>query len=244
MQIDWWTLGLQTINFLVVVWLLSRFLYRPVRRIIDEREAADRKLSEEAQAKADEAEKAREAYEGKLAEFAEEQRRKEAELQRAMEGERDAALKDAREEADAMLSEARATLDREREDALSKLQSDIAGLAADLARKALVSGAGQNAALQQADAYFDGLSPKDLADLQHDIAEPGTQVTVVTAEPLGADMQSSWRTGLANRFGGQVTVSFSVDPSILGGADIHFPHAVLNLSVAQRLKDAVDGMKV
>ncbi|WOJ91330.1 hypothetical protein RZS28_08775 [Methylocapsa polymorpha] len=39
MRFDWWTFGLQTINFAVLVWLLHRFLYKPVLRIIDARRA-------------------------------------------------------------------------------------------------------------------------------------------------------------------------------------------------------------
>lgn len=34
MRIDWSTLALQTINVVVLVWLLSRFLFRPVSDII------------------------------------------------------------------------------------------------------------------------------------------------------------------------------------------------------------------
>ena len=34
MRFDWWTLALQTVNFAVLVWLLHRFLYRPVLRMI------------------------------------------------------------------------------------------------------------------------------------------------------------------------------------------------------------------
>lgn len=34
MQLDPWTLSLQTLNALVLVWLLTRFLYRPVTAII------------------------------------------------------------------------------------------------------------------------------------------------------------------------------------------------------------------
>ena len=40
MQIDWWTLGLQTVNALVLIWLLSRFLFRPIASILAEREVA------------------------------------------------------------------------------------------------------------------------------------------------------------------------------------------------------------
>lgn len=42
MTIDWWTLGLQTVNVLVLVWILARFLFRPVARIIADRQAAAR----------------------------------------------------------------------------------------------------------------------------------------------------------------------------------------------------------
>src|SRR3546814_21092072 len=35
MHFDWWTLALQTVNFAIPVWLLQRFLYKPVLRLID-----------------------------------------------------------------------------------------------------------------------------------------------------------------------------------------------------------------
>lgn len=44
MRIDWSTLALQTVNVVVLVWLLSRFLFRPVSDIIAKRQAAARKL--------------------------------------------------------------------------------------------------------------------------------------------------------------------------------------------------------
>jgi F-type H+-transporting ATPase subunit b len=39
MLIDWFTVFAQTINFLILVWLLRRYLYRPVLAAIDAREA-------------------------------------------------------------------------------------------------------------------------------------------------------------------------------------------------------------
>ena len=40
MQIDWWTLGLQTVNALVLIWLLAHFLFRPVVDAITARQKA------------------------------------------------------------------------------------------------------------------------------------------------------------------------------------------------------------
>lgn len=50
MQIDWWTLGLQTVNALVLIWLLSRFLFRPIASILADRKAAAQRLLDEAAA--------------------------------------------------------------------------------------------------------------------------------------------------------------------------------------------------
>ena len=44
MKIDWWTLGLQAVNVLILVWLLSRFLFKPVAAIIAERQQAATRL--------------------------------------------------------------------------------------------------------------------------------------------------------------------------------------------------------
>src|SRR5271155_1747633 len=38
MLIDWFTVGAQALNFIILVWLLKRFLYKPILDAIDARE--------------------------------------------------------------------------------------------------------------------------------------------------------------------------------------------------------------
>ncbi|WP_112322274.1 F0F1 ATP synthase subunit B family protein [Oceanibium sediminis] len=52
MHFDWWAFAFQGINVLVLMWLLSRFLFRPVARIIaDRQEATSQALAEAEKAK-------------------------------------------------------------------------------------------------------------------------------------------------------------------------------------------------
>ena len=44
MRIDWWTLALQAVNVLILVWLLGRFLFRPVMDAIAARQASAQAL--------------------------------------------------------------------------------------------------------------------------------------------------------------------------------------------------------
>ena len=50
MQIDWWTLGLQAVNALVLIWLLAHFLFRPVVKAIAARQKAAGQLLTDAKA--------------------------------------------------------------------------------------------------------------------------------------------------------------------------------------------------
>ena len=50
MQIDWWTLGLQAVNALVLIWLLAHFLFRPVVNAVAARQKAAGQLLTDAKA--------------------------------------------------------------------------------------------------------------------------------------------------------------------------------------------------
>jgi F-type H+-transporting ATPase subunit b len=59
MLIDWFTVGAQVLNFLILVWLLKRFLYKPILDAIDARESESPRNSRTPTRKKTEAEKER-----------------------------------------------------------------------------------------------------------------------------------------------------------------------------------------
>src|SRR5271168_4151937 len=65
MPIDWFTVVAQAINFLILVWLLKRFLYKPILHAIDEREKGIATQLADAEAKKAEAEKDRDDFQHK-----------------------------------------------------------------------------------------------------------------------------------------------------------------------------------
>ena len=69
MLIDWFTIGAQVVNFLILVWLLKRFLYRPILHAIDSREKRIAAELTDAAAKQTEAQKERNEFQHKNEEF-------------------------------------------------------------------------------------------------------------------------------------------------------------------------------
>ena len=244
MQIDWWTLGLQTINFLVVIWLLSHFLYRPIRRTIEEREAADQAASQDAQDKADAADQARQEYEKLRAELAQEQNEREAAFHKSMKAEKEKSLEAARKDADALLESAHEQIARDQKQALENLKSHVQGLATELARSALAAPLTAKAAITAVTAYLEQLPQADFDDLKQDIHTDGGVLAIVTSAKLAKPEQEAWRAALAQRLGEEIALVFKESPDILGGAELHFPHAALRFSVAARLDRTAKAMEV
>ncbi len=69
MLIDWFTVGAQALNFLILVWLMKRFLYKPILAAIDAREARIASELADAAAKQADAQSQRDDYARKSADF-------------------------------------------------------------------------------------------------------------------------------------------------------------------------------
>ncbi len=69
MLIDWFTVGAQALNFLILVGLMQRFLYKPILRAIDAREKRVAMVLAEAEMKKAEAIKERDEFNGRNAAF-------------------------------------------------------------------------------------------------------------------------------------------------------------------------------
>ena len=69
MLIDWFTVGAQALNFLILVWLMKHFLYKPILNAIDAREKRIAKELADADAKKAEAQNECDEFQKKNEEF-------------------------------------------------------------------------------------------------------------------------------------------------------------------------------
>ena len=228
MHVDWWTLLLQAINFLVLLWLLHRLLYRPMLAAIDARKAAirgDREAAAEARRAAEEA-------------TAEQHRRlNEIETARrgilaAAEGEaaarRDRLLTDARHEAETISARMREQLSVERQEAALTLRREACHLATAMAQRLL-----ENAAKPSPDCYLEILAAN--FDSNSIAGRPAEAVAEVACMPaLEPEGETRWRRMISQRTGA-AAVNFSVDPALLAGARI----TVAGLSLEVSWRDAL-----
>ncbi|MEO6949003.1 MAG: hypothetical protein ABI123_05190, partial [Ginsengibacter sp.] len=74
MKIDWFTVIAQVINFLILVWLLKKFLYKPILNAINEREKKIRDQLKDADDKKAAAQKEKDDFKKKNEDFDQQQK--------------------------------------------------------------------------------------------------------------------------------------------------------------------------
>jgi F-type H+-transporting ATPase subunit b len=236
MHIDWWTLALQTANVLILMWLLAKFLFRPVAKIVADRQDEANKLLEDAVESRRQADEARVELDRAYAGIADERNRVIAAAHAAAETARASLLAQANEEMAKLRAETDAAISRDRI-AMEKMLVDHArDLAIDIARRLLgrVSPAdGVDAFLASLCEQVKALPPQQRAAFMK--SADGDDVEIVTAAPLGEEASERVRHAVADALtganpGGKPRFVFRTDPAVIAGIELDSRHAVVRNS--------------
>ena len=215
MHFDPWTLALQTINVTVLIWLLARFLFRPVAAIIAERRAAAASVL--ADAEATRAKAAAEA--ASLAEqrqgLAADGERIVAAARSAAEAERAAIFHQAGEAAARLRHDAGQAIERERQEMRDALQHEAADLSVSIAARLLERL--PTALLNR--AFLDGIAAT-LAESPARASLSGARIEIRSASPLDAASQAECRAILGRLLGGEPAIDFRTDPALIAGIEL------------------------
>ena len=245
MLIDWFTVGAQVLNFLVLVWLLKRFLYRPILHAIDAREQRIAQALADADAKQAEAIRERDELRQKNEAF---DRQRTALLTRATDeakAERLRLLDEARQAADALRGEHREALLREQQG----LHDAIARLAREqvfaIARKTLADLAGTGLEQRVSEVFVQrlrALDPEAKADLAQALKTASGSVRVRSAFELPAEQQAAIRAALDETFSADIPLRFEIAPGVISGIELIANGHKVAWSIAEYLASLEKGV--
>lgn len=177
MSIDWITVIAQIANFLVLVWLLKRFLYRPILDGIDAREAEIARSMAEAGKAQQKAEAAAAQYRAQQAQLHADRDTLVDKALQASETQRDALLAAARAKLEQEQQDWHKHLQREREQFTAQLQRAAAETLLELTRKAL---------RELADETLEAAIVRNVGTRLHAIADELSQAAGDSTEALAS----------------------------------------------------------
>lgn len=223
MLIDWFTVGAQVVNFLILVWLLKRFLYKPILHAIDEREKRIAKVLADADAKKTEAKKERDEFQRKSEDFDRQRATLLSQATDEAKTERQRLLAAAQQEADTLSAKRQESL---RNDA-HNLNQAIRHMAQQevfaIARKALTDLATTSLDDRLTGAFtcrlreMDGQAKAGLAGALKTASDP---VLVRSAFDLPAEQRAAIQNALNETFSVGINIRFETAPDLISGIEL------------------------
>lgn len=239
MEFDWTTFALEIVNFLVLVWILKRFLYKPVTNAIAERRTAIEKTLADARMVEATAQALKQQYENRMADWEGEKAKAQAQLTIELEAERvrlksalNASLEHERER-DRALEQRRAMELRNRleEGALAEGGRFAARLLSRLACAELEE---QIRGLLVEDLPH--LGESELQSLRAACQDADAKVRVTSRYGLGDEQRSAVAQALERLAAKPVACEFGQDPELIAGLRISIGPWVLRCNLQDELK--------
>jgi F-type H+-transporting ATPase subunit b len=223
MLIDWFTVGAQALNFLILVWLMKRFLYQPILRAIDAREKRVAAELADADERRAEAEKERARFEKKNEEFDRQRAELLSQATDEAEAERRRLLDEARQAADAWSAKRQQALRNEARNLNQAIARRTQEEVFAIARKTLTDLAGTTLDERMSEVFTRRLRELD------DEAKQGVATSlkgssdsalVRSAFELPPEQRAAIRQALNEGFSIEIEVRFETAPELVSGIEL------------------------
>lgn len=223
MRIDWFTVVAQAINFLILVWLLKRFLYQPILDAIDARERGIARVLADADEKNAQALQERDTFQRKNHELDHQRVMLLKQMTDQVEITRRKLLDDAREAADALRAKRHAALLREQQNLGEELSRRARTEVFSITRKTLKDLA--DASLEEAVTSIflkrvrelHGEAKQELAIALTALSDPAQ---VRSAFLLSLEQQTMIRKSLKETFDAEIQIHFETAPDVIAGIEL------------------------
>jgi len=223
MLIDWFTVGAQTLNFLILVWLMKRFLYKPILNAIDSREKKIAAELADADAKKAEAKKDRDDFQHKNEEF---DQQRAALLEKAtyeVNAERQRLLDEARKAADALSAKLQETLRNDAQNLNQAISRRTQHEVFAIARKALT-----DLATTSLEERLGEVFTRRLRELNGPAKEKLGESLKTTSDPallrsafdLPPEQRAAILNALNETFSAEIRVRFETAPDLVSGIEL------------------------
>jgi F-type H+-transporting ATPase subunit b len=239
MLIDWFTVGAQALNFVILVWLLKRFLYKPIIHAVDAREKRIAKERADADAIKAAASKERGEFQKKNEAFDQQRAALLSKATDEAKAERGRLIDEARKAADALTAKRSEALENEARSLNRTITRRATQEVFDIARKTLTDLADTSLEAQLSEMFTRRLreikgGPK--AAFAKAVKTAPESALVRTAFDLPEEQRAAIGDALNETFSTDIPLRFETAPDVIGGIELAVGGQKLAWSIANYLE--------
>jgi F-type H+-transporting ATPase subunit b len=235
MQINWFTVIAQIVNFLVLVWLMKKYLYKPILAAIDEREKKIAAELADAKSKMIEAKKEQDEFQNKNDDFDKHKKKLMDQATSEAEEEREKLLDAAKKEAADVKEKLEAASKELQENLSNEISQKTRNEVFAITKKALVELASTDLEEQSVQVFIrkiKAISDKEKKQFMDAFHSESAPVFIKSAFDLSEKDQKGIRAAIASILGDDTKYEFKTDSKMIGGIELAAKGYKLSWSLA------------
>lgn len=239
MELNWTTFALEIINFLVLVWILKHFLFKPVQDVIARRKADVEKTLNDAKTLQNNAEQLKAQYENRLADWEKERQKAQVELNKEIEQERLHRIDDLHNSLESERKKNAILQQRYLQKVQREMEIMALEQAASFSSKILSAASCPELESRLIDLALDELSllsPERVSQFSSTMGKSLDQIVVTSAFSMNADKRLALEKSLRTILQLNLPVQYEQDESLLAGLQINIGAWVLRINLKDELK--------
>jgi F-type H+-transporting ATPase subunit b len=234
--IDVGTLLLQIANFLIMAYVLTRFLFKPLKEMLDKRAHQATKTLDEAEEAAREAEALRREYEEKRENIDAEFAALKNEARIVIDQSRQQMLKEAYDEIEVMRTRAKGEIEQQRAEALRLHRGKIGELVATLIQRMMRDILNPEIHQAYLNAFVDQLRAVQLNGRVSADGEEAVTAELITAAPLVETERTRIAAALEATAARPVDLTYRADPDLVAGAMVRLGDVLIDGSLQGQIQ--------
>ena len=238
MELDPLTLVLEIVNFLVLIWLLQRFLFKPVQAAIARRQQQLKQAQQDAEAQQQAAASLQQTLQAKIDEWDVERAHQRQALLTELREQRQQAMTKVREEAETEKKRLQSILEQDKAALAAKARQESQQGALLLTQQLLRRLAGEdldNALLNMLQEDLQALSAAEHDEITNALHKQ-TTLLVTSARPLAPDQLQQLQHTLTDTLHQTVSLDTRLDESLISGIRLNIGPLTLHANLVDELE--------
>ena len=226
------TILLQMANFLILAFILYRFLFQPLQNVLKKREDEITKAIDEAHVTKKEAEETRQRYEEKSNNIDAEIAARKNEARIVIERTRQQMLRDVQAQIQELKNQTEETIEKLREESIHQHKQEIGDMAAQFSKGILTDLMSKEIEKKFEQEFLEKVGDLDLPSfLQGTKPEERNSVKVIMAKKPTTSFTNSLEDILHTKLSKDLNITYEIDPSLAAGGILRFENKLIDGSL-------------
>lgn len=238
MQIKWFEIIAQVINFFILLFLLYKLFYKPVIKSMEDRQQRIRDIQNEADGKMKEADTLIETYKQKLAEWEETKEIQMAEAVKEVQEKKEALIQAYKEEAEQKRKAFFNEVTEEEDRFLHEVRKALGKSAVTIASEILRTISKEALSKKIFESFMEKIQSLDQEILQEEIGSTEDRIILLSAKPLIKSQKDQLEKILSEKLNTFGEITYEVDENLIQGFELNFRSLTVHTNIKHYLGEA------